>query len=373
MACRTDLTISELSLDSKELAPGYLIVDKNGVVASHSPEVTQMLGSSAVGLDLRAFMSETLANLHIAIILPSYSQTLDRSSWDHVIRQHIRRKSSLIDTQGNVVHIEVTVDVNRINLSGDCNFLLQVYPNHTPRTMLDFNRRGLLAARLHIGGRSRPREVPVAILVVDIVNSTEILKASSHNSYVNHVSMQTAAKELLIGNYNPLVTLYESVGDSMLFVALPGSVHALVQLPQCKILVDFARDLTRNVSLTGVSIRSSASFGETLCTVMDGQVRLFGMPVTRACRLQAYVAPSQGTGVYDSMMVCEAFYQKLLCELRQTPSEEEPSARELHCHLKGFGEDIVCRCLDIGRQESRASIPKRSRAIALQSENLLQD
>jgi class 3 adenylate cyclase len=348
--------MSELSIDSNELAPGYLIVDKNGVVASHSPEVTQMLGSSAVGLDLRAFMSDTLAELHLEVILPLYFQTVDRSSWDHVIGQHIRRKSSLIDTQGNIVHIEVTVEVTSINLSGDYNFLLRVYPNHTPRTTLDFNRRCLLAARLRIGGRGGPRKVPVAVLVVDIVNSTEILKASSHNSYLHHVSMQTAAKELLVGRYNPLVTLYESVGDSMLFVTLPGNACALIQRPQCKILVNFARDLTKNVSPTGVSIRSSASFGETLCTVMDGQVRLFGMPVTRACRLQAHVAPSQGTGVYDSMMVCEAFYQKLLCELRQTPSKEEPSARELHCHLKGFGEDIVCRCLDIGnsfgRQES---------------------
>lgn len=342
---------SETSTNSEELlAPGWLAVDKKGVVTAQSREIMQMLGSSVIGLDLRVLMNGALATLHLVQILPSYFQTLDRSSWDHVIGQHIRRKSSLNDTHGNAVDVEVTVEVEPLKFSGDYRFLLRIYP--IPHAMLDFNRRRLLALRLGLKNKKSPREVSIAILVVDIVNSTEMLKDGHHVSYFHHVALQTAVKDLLIGVYNPLVTLYETVGDSMLFVTLPGNAPALVQRPQCKILVDFAIDLTKEATLIGVPIRASGSFGEILCTVMDGQVRLFGAPLTKACRLQSHVTPSQGTGVYSSMMVCETFYQMLLCEIRKTPSEEEPSARELRYHLKGFGEDVVCRCLDLGQAES---------------------
>lgn len=330
------------------LTPGLLVINKNGVVTAQSPEVMQMLGSSVVGLDLKAIMSDSLAELHHVFILPSYFQSPNRSSWAHVIGMHVRRKSSLRDAQGNVVHVEVTVGVESFDVSGDYRFVLRVYPIHAPHTTLDFNRRCLLATRLGVRGKNQPRQLSIAILVIDIVNSTEILKASPQASYLHHMALQNAVKDLIVGDYNPLVTLYESVGDSMLFVTLPGDAPALIQRPQCMALANLARDLTKQAASLGIPIRSSASFGETLCTIMDGQVRLFGLPVTRACRLQPYVTPSAGTGVHDGMMVCEAFYQKLLCEIRQTSFKEEPSARKLHCHLKGVGEDVVCRCLDIG-------------------------
>lgn len=338
------------------LASGWLVVDKNGVLTAQSHEIVQMLGSSHIGLELKAIMNDALATLHLAHILPAYSRTLDRSTWNHVIGQHVRRRSSLKDVQGNAVDIEVTVGVEALNSPEDYQFLLRISPLQIHRAGLDFNRRRLLALRLSLRGTQQTRKASMAILVIDIVNSTEVLINSPNKSYIHHVALQTAVKHLLIGHYDPLVTLYETVGDSMLFVTLPGEAPALVRRPKCKTLVDFASDLMKESTRIEVPIRCSASFGEILCTVMDGQVRLFGAPLTTACRLQSFVTPSQGTGVYSSMMLCDTFYQELLSEMKQMPFDEKPSARELRCHLKGFGEDVVCRCLDIGtsfgRQES---------------------
>ena len=354
---QTSPTTSGTSSNSAELLePGWLVVDKNGVSTAQSHEITQTLGALVIGLDLRAIMNDALATLHLAHILPAYSRTLDRSTWNHVIRQHVRRKSSLNDVQGRVVDIEVTVEVEALISPGDYQFLLRISPLRIHHTELDFNRRRLLALRLSIKDMQQTRRVSMAILVIDIVNSTDVLINSPHNSYTTHVTLQNVVKRMLIGRYDPLLTLYETVGDSMLFVALPGGAPALVPRPKCMTVVDFASALMKESTCIGVPIRCSASFGEILCTVMDGQVRLFGVPLTTACRLQSFVTPSQGTGVFSTMMVCENFYQKLLREIKQTPLADEPSARELRCHLKGFREDVVCMCLDIGasfgRQES---------------------
>ena len=70
-----------------------------------------------------------------------------------------------------------------------------------------------------------------------------------------------------------------------------------------------------------IQLRAAATYGDVLATVMDGQVRLFDLPLTEACRLQAFVSPSQGAGVYGNLTVCESFFAKLVEDVRHLPGE----------------------------------------------------
>lgn len=322
------------------LAPGWVACDMRGVVQKQSQEIRQLLGRSVVGRDLRFLMTGALAALHLEHILPAYRRAPDSADWPRILGEHARRRCRLTDEEGCLVEVEVTLEM------GGPDFLVHIFPVSHPATF-DFNRRRLLAHRLGIKSANLPRTDSIPILVVDIVNSTEVLRNGNHlASYFHHATLQNAVKELLMRRYDPLVTLYETVGDSMLFVAHAGDTPGLVPRPLCSTLVDFAQDLLQEAARVWVPLRASAAFGELLCAVMDGQVRIFGVPITKACRLQAQVAPAQGTGVYNGIMVCEAFYQKLLSE-KQQAQKEAPPADELSFPLKGLGERVRCRCINL--------------------------
>jgi hypothetical protein len=84
--------------------------------------------------------------------------------------------------------------------------------------------------------------------------------------------------------------------------------------------------------------------------IQDKQVRLFGAPVTKACRLQNYVSPSQGTGRFDDVAVCEDFYRSLRAELSHFPPSQARAMLETRlqeANLKGFGESVCYRILQL--------------------------
>ena len=324
------------------------ICDEAGFVVAEAEELRFLFGDSFLGHSVADLMSPALGALHCDVVLPAYAASRGgaRARMDAVLSQHGIRSCVVFDAFGEPLEVKLAVaPCGAGRFRGTVRYAAR---QQTPA----FNSRTGLAKRLRLevleGSRALVR---LGVLVVDLVDSTGFLETHGpENSLERHAQVQALARRLILHRYQPLVSLYEAVGDALLFVA-----HRAWELPgvaslECLNLTHFAADLLEAAAAVDAKLRVAAAYGEVLAAFLDGQVRLFGSPVTKACRLQSWATFSQGKGRHVGMPVCEAFYQGLCLDAASSPSCHTAlnlTARKELVHLKGFAEDVECRILDV--------------------------
>ena len=320
------------------------LCDFRGRVSTESSETTTLFGKSLVGRFAGVIMTPALAELHRRVFFPGYqwSRGTARAQIEEDIVQHSLRNSTIVDTMGQALKARLEVETHKRGF--------RVVIKSVSAATDNFNNQEALATRLGIGNVENRNVVRrMALLVVDIVHSTAFLEEHGPlASSLRHARVQSIARRLINGVYRPLVKLYECVGDSLFFVSYNSKSELI-----CVTLARFALDLLTAVQREDEHLRAAMTYGDVLAAVMDRQVRLFGAPVTKACRLQNFVSPSQGTGRYDNVAVCEEFYRSLRAELSHFPSSVAGAwgamldTRLQRAELKGFGESVCYRILEL--------------------------
>jgi len=310
---------------------------------TESCETTTLIGKSLVGHFVGLIMTPALAELHRRVFFPAYEQSRGRkrAQFEEDIVQHSLRNSTIVDVMGQSLKACLEVETHKRGF--------RVAIKSVSAATHNFNNQEVLAARLGVGNVENRNVVRrMALLVVDIVHSTEFLEEHGPlASYLRHARVQTIARSLINDIYRPLVKLYECVGDSLFFVSYNSRTELI-----CVTLTRFALDLLTAVQREDEYLRAAMTYGDVLAAVMDKQVRLFGAPVTKACRLQNYVLPSKG-GLYDDVAVCEDFYRSLRAELLHFPPSVAGAwgaimeTRLQRANLKGFGESVCYRILKL--------------------------
>lgn len=311
---------------------GSLLCDIRGVVQEQSQEMWRTLGGSICGRSVTCIMPPIVAEVHAGCILPLFSPAEGSAREDaaHALRNHSCLCSRIVALDGSMLDVQVTV--TQLRHSDDAAFQVNISSIRALRREA-FNSRAMLARTLCLRPFAPPVLHCISLLIIDIVNSTEtLLELGAMTSYARHERLQTTCKAVS-RDFLHYVSLYESVGDSMLFVCHPGD--KAVRRPQCSLLFAFACKLMLASKEVDVPVRMAASYGNVLAVLMDGQPRLFGVPVTKACRLQAVVTPLQGTGACERMTVCADFYAKL-----EDESLKSLDLRKQTRVLKGFGETV---------------------------------
>jgi class 3 adenylate cyclase len=303
-----------------------------------------LIGKSLVGHFVGLIMTPALAELHRRVLFPAYerSRGSKRAQFEEEIVQHSLRNSTIVDVMGQSLKACLEVETHKQGF--------RVAIKSVSAATHNFNNQEVLAARLGVGNvENRTVVRRMALLVVDIVHSTEFLEEHGPlASYLRHARVQTIARSLINDIYRPLVKLYECVGDSLFFISYNSRTELI-----CVSLARFALDLLTAVQREDEYLRAAMTYGDVLAAVMDKQVRLFGAPVTKACRLQNYVSPSQGTGRYDDVAVCEDFYRSLRAELSHFPPSVAGAwgamleTRLQRANVKGFGESVCYRILQL--------------------------
>ena len=320
-------------------------VDFDGIVVA-SREASNLARS--LGLELETgqsiftLMTSTLADYHRRIFPALASSAVcERDKYDEVLASHGCRRIGL--PLGSLQVVDAQIDV-RLTPAG---FDLRMRRVRKLALQPRFIDHGALASRLNVR-EGNAASVQVAILIVDIINSTEfMLTRGPHASLDVHVRLQREARHLLRSAYAPFISLYETAGDALIIVACSES--ALFAASVCSDVADFAADLRRETK-DFVDLRYAASFGTVVASVIDSHVRLFGPPISIACRLQGHISPLQGTGNFASASVCEAFYLRLENEVSRAPTSRWTAslpARRQEAHLKGFGERVFYRAISL--------------------------
>ena len=321
-----------------------LLCDFRGRVSKESSEMTTLIGNSIVGCFVGVIMTPALAELHRRVFFPAYQRSRGRAraQFEEDIFQHSLRNSTIVDAMGQSLKACLEVELHKRGF--------RVVIKSVSAATHNFNNQEVLATRLGLGNVENRSVVRcMALLVVDIVHSTEFLEEHGPlASYQRHARIQSIARRLINGVYRPLVKLYECVGDSLFFVSYNSKSELI-----CVTLARFALDLLTAVQREDDHLRAAMTYGDVLAAVMDRQVRFFGAPVTKACRLQTYVSPSRGTGHFDDVAVCEDFYCSLRAELSHLPPsvagawDAALDTRLQRAELKGFGESVCFRIIDM--------------------------
>jgi len=321
-----------------------LLCDKSGRIYKESLEIVIIFGASLIGGSVRQLMSPALGDLHKNILFPLYAKSSGQTKamYDEHIRLHTRLNSIIFDSFGQPMKANLEVEAVALGF--------RILILSAERNLVHFNDRSILAPRLGITmGEYHTVTKKVAILALDIVNSTEYLQQHGPiKSYNLHLRFQSIARQLTEYNYHPLVLLYEIAGDCLLFIS-HNSLSEMVAIT----LMRFTSDLLSEAAMEGIPIRAALAFGDVLMTVMDDQVRIFGSPVTKACRLQSVVSPTQSTGIFENIVVCEDLYDQLQKEIiKLTATSNEIWKNTLNvtsqiAELKGFQEKTLYRTLNL--------------------------
>jgi len=337
-------------------------VDYNGMVVI-SDEASNLAKSVGVeiesGQSVFSLITPALSSYHRLHIFPTVSLHYECERYHDILGTHRCRRSNFsLDSSPSGMSARIAI------CQTPAGFDLQVYDFQKSCVRPAFIDHEQLASRLQVS-EGYGRSVELAILVVDVVRSTELMLRSGPFALMSLLSrLQCEARRLICSTYSPLVSLYETAGDALIFV----SYHecAIFEASPCVLLADFAADIRRN-TMDFVDLRFAASYGTCIATVIDCHVRLFGPPVSLACRLQAHVSPLQGTGKFDVLSVCEAFYARLRKELIFNPISRWNSAlpsRRQAASLKGFGESVFFYALTFEAPISTSDAKSKSSPIA---------
>ena len=336
-----------------------IFVDCLGVVShiahSDSPSGFETGFPLAVGRNVCDLMTPALAHLHKNIIFPKYASCrLDSDdAMSASLAIHKMRSVVISTSSGSWLALKTHVDV-KCTSDGYHIRLTKIDILSESSINALFHNHANLATGLRISDKTHS-VLEISILVVDLVNSTEKLKKNGPIvSMQLHSRVQQEARDLMFSSYAPLISLYETVGDSMIFLSWSGALDSYNggRQPRTMYLTLFAADLYFCVKHVA-DVRLSASFGSAVCSMIDGQVRLFGLPVTTACRLQGFLSPLQSTDDFGTLNVCGDYYKKLQSDVESLPFASHNDWRDVlgcrpeHTRLKGLGDSILCHKISL--------------------------
>ena len=221
------------------------------------------------------------------------------------------------------------------------------------------------ANRLGVFEGSAPKITHASLAALDVACSTEFLALAGPLAAMEQQRrFQKTATRIVARNFYPFVAVHETVGDMMILVAGGLQGNPAPWMLAC------AAQIQEAVEEFCV-LRIAAAAGEVAVVHLDGQVRIFGLPMTTACRMQGLAALS-GTGTLQRICVCERFMELLRHSDNEAPvfakgaawSEMLQTQSEHHV-LKGLPEPVECFMLELvapaGFSEAAPGVPAEER------------
>lgn len=305
-----------------------IICDKDGLIINISEKLLNLLNYKMIELKnkfIGVIMSPFLSFVHKTIIIPKYKSLniIERKIIDIFISgTNYKRPMMIFDKNSNPINVNLSVRIFRTNDQSDFVFQINFeYINKTNNSVIytreintaysAYEQNSIIKlssdnSNYYNAAEFKITKNKIVVVSIDFRNSVEFLVSNGTMKTINiYKKFHNDVIILLKKNYYPYIYIHEIIGDCFIIVS---NIDWSLNMPKfcASLIFSFLTELYM-ITNEYIETRIGVSYGNLHWGYIDNNLRLFGIPINLASRLESVCNP-------NSITCDDDFLNKLLEE-----------------------------------------------------------